>query len=122
MSSNAEAKKASVVCPFKKNDVFTFTYTIGVDVTAVILTTIEQRISGSIIGSQRVICYGNDHCLYICKLTYRRKYFAGCVPAGEENPVILDRAECIELFQSKVKIPECDEIIQEYKERQQLEL
>lgn len=121
MSTERNRKEAGK-CPFKKNDVFTFTYTIGVDVTAVILTTIEQRLSGDIIGSRRVVCYGDDHCLYICKLTYRRKYFAGCVPAGEENPVVLDKVLDISLFQSNVEIPECDEIIREYKERQQLEL
>ena len=121
MSAERSRKEAGK-CPFKKNDVFTFTYTISVDVTAVILTTIEQRLSGSIIGSGRVVCYGDDHCMYICKLTYRRKYFAGCVPAGEENPVVLDKVLDISLFQSNVEIPECDGIIRDYKERQQLEL
>ena len=103
-------------CPFKKNDVFTFTYTTGVDVTAVILTTYDWKLSGSIVGTRRVVCYGDDHCLYLCKLIYRWKYFAGCVPAGEENQVVMDRAECIELFRDKVNIPECDEILKKYKE------
>lgn len=97
----------------EKSDIFQFTAPNEVRVTAVILHTYSYKFIDSFIGVRWCICYAQNK-LFTCKITYKRKYFAGQVPKGEVNPVIIDQITEVNTFADQVILPECDKLLKTF--------
>lgn len=94
----------------KSAKLFTFTAPNGEEVTAVVLKTYNAKFVESYIGVRECVAYAQNK-LFTCKLTFKRKYFYGCVPNGEDNPVVLDRVLNVEVFVEHAILPDYDELL-----------
>ena len=97
----------------KKNDIFSFTAPNGVEVTAVILNMYNGKLTENYFGSWECVAYAQNR-LFTCKMIFKRKYFAGQVPQGENNPVILDKVLNVKVFVDYAILPDYDELLARY--------
>jgi len=101
----------------KKNDIFTFVAPNGVEITAVAIYFYDGKFVDSYIGCTNCIGYAQNR-LFTCKITFKRKYFAGQVPEGEDNPVVIDRITNVETIVDYCILPDYDELLARYNDLQ----
>ena len=95
------------------NNIFTFTAPNGVEVTAVMLKNYNRKLRENYFGSWECVVYAQNK-LFTCKMTFKRMYFAGQVPQGKDNPVVLDKILNVEVFVDHAILPDYDELLARY--------
>ena len=101
----------------KKNDVFTFTAPNGVEVSAVAIHLYDGKFVDDYIGVTNCVGYAQNR-LFTCRITFKRKYFAGQVPQGEDNPVVIDRITNVETIVDYCILPDYDAMLEAYSDHQ----
>lgn len=106
-------KKENFTYKDETYNIFIFIAFNGVEVTAVVLKIYNSKLVEYYFGSWECVAYAQNR-LFTCKLTFKEKYFAGQVPEGENNSIILDKVLNVKVFVDYAIIPDYDELLAKY--------